>query len=153
MCSSVASGCRSRVVTSVRAPETRTLLRMRLREAVPSPLRTRTRWPRAQQIWFFHNTVQSTPTMRRYEIQLADTPRTKRPRDTLGAAQTAEERSPKPMSSPVTTAKKVRARSSVFPCHGLRSQRRPADLPDEAGVIGDDGWLRPRVCAGPDMAF
>jgi hypothetical protein len=28
-----------------------------------------------------------------------------------------------------------------------------ADLPDEAGVIGDDGWLRPRVCAGPDMAF
>lgn len=45
MCSSVASGCRSRVVTSVRAPETRTLLRMRLREAVPSPLWTRTRWP------------------------------------------------------------------------------------------------------------
>jgi hypothetical protein len=118
MCSSVASGCRSRVVASVRAPETRTLLRMQLREAVLSPLRTRTRWPRAQQIWFFHSTVQSTPTMRSYEIQLADTPRTKRPGDTLGAAQTAEERSPKPMSSSVTTAQKVRARSSVFPRYG-----------------------------------
>jgi hypothetical protein len=33
MCSSVASGCRNRVA-SVRAPETRTLLRMRLREAI-----------------------------------------------------------------------------------------------------------------------
>jgi hypothetical protein len=34
--------------------------------------------------------------------------------------------------------------SPVFPRHSLRLQRRRADLPGEAGVIGDNGWLRPR---------